>query len=140
MADWSGSRHARARREQPHGWAYSRRYDGAEAAARARAPRARGRGGGAASPPSRDRRAPPSALRPRAGAATTVPYEALRFDNGVGGFSADGSEYVIRLAAGADGPRRRCAWINVVANEHFGFLRARAAPATPGAATAASTA
>ena len=46
--------------------------------------------------------------------------EALRFDNGVGGFSAAGDEYVIRLGGGGSPPP--LAWINVVANEHTGFL------------------
>ncbi|HKG95892.1 MAG TPA: protein ndvB, partial [Gemmatimonadaceae bacterium] len=50
--------------------------------------------------------------------------ESLHFDNGFGGFSADGSEYVIRLEPGADG---RLAlpplpWVNVIANEETGFI------------------
>ncbi|MBC8172028.1 MAG: hypothetical protein H7X77_10160, partial [Anaerolineae bacterium] len=43
----------------------------------------------------------------------------LQFDNGWGGFSADGREYVIYLAAGQSTP---APWVNVIANEHFGFL------------------
>ncbi len=43
----------------------------------------------------------------------------LQFDNGWGGFSADGSEYVIYLEAGVKTP---APWINVIANEGFGFL------------------
>ncbi|RPH59014.1 MAG: hypothetical protein EHM81_08965, partial [Chloroflexi bacterium] len=43
----------------------------------------------------------------------------LLFDNGLGGFSPDGSEYVIYLAAGQRTP---APWINVIANPHFGFL------------------
>ncbi|MFN8440227.1 MAG: glucoamylase family protein [Caldilineaceae bacterium] len=43
----------------------------------------------------------------------------LQFDNGVGGFSADGHEYLIYLEAGQKTP---APWINVVANEDFGFL------------------
>ena len=43
----------------------------------------------------------------------------LQFDNGWGGFSADGSEYIVYLEAGAKTP---APWINVIANEGFGFL------------------
>ena len=43
----------------------------------------------------------------------------LQFDNGWGGFSADGKEYVIYLAANQSTP---APWINVIANEQFGFL------------------
>ena len=46
--------------------------------------------------------------------------EELRFFNGYGGFSEDGSEYVIRLPRG--GKRPPMPWINVVANEQAGFL------------------
>jgi cyclic beta-1,2-glucan synthetase len=43
----------------------------------------------------------------------------LLFDNGLGGFSADGREYVITLEAGQHTP---APWINVIANPEFGFL------------------
>ena len=43
----------------------------------------------------------------------------LLFDNGLGGFSADGREYVIYLKPGQWTP---APWINVIANPHFGFL------------------
>ncbi len=43
----------------------------------------------------------------------------LQFDNGYGGFSADGREYVVYLPPGAQTP---APWINVVANEELGFL------------------
>ena len=43
----------------------------------------------------------------------------LQFDNGLGGFSADGKEYVIYLEAGQSTP---APWVNVIANEQFGFL------------------
>ena len=43
----------------------------------------------------------------------------LQSDNGLGGFSADGKEYVIRLSAGNWTP---APWSNVIANEHFGCL------------------
>src|SRR5207249_4788490 len=48
-----------------------------------------------------------------------APKTDLEFFNGFGGFSRDGSEYVVVL----DGERwTPAAWINVVANAHFGFL------------------
>ncbi|HBY93906.1 MAG TPA: hypothetical protein DEP84_08025, partial [Chloroflexi bacterium] len=43
----------------------------------------------------------------------------LLFDNGLGGFSADGREYVIFHEPGRWTP---APWINVIANPHFGFL------------------
>ncbi len=43
----------------------------------------------------------------------------LQFDNGYAGFSADGAEYLIYLRPGESTP---APWINVVANEEFGFL------------------
>lgn len=43
----------------------------------------------------------------------------LQFDNGWGGFSADGKEYVIFLDTGQSTP---APWVNVIANEQFGFL------------------
>lgn len=43
----------------------------------------------------------------------------LLFDNGVGGFRPDGTEYVIYLEPGQWTP---APWINVIANPHFGFL------------------
>ena len=52
----------------------------------------------------------------------TVPVSRptdLLFDNGYGGFSADGQEYVIYLTAGQSTP---APWVNVIANERFGFL------------------
>ncbi|NOQ21552.1 MAG: hypothetical protein GQ565_02720 [Candidatus Aegiribacteria sp.] len=49
--------------------------------------------------------------------------EGLLFDNGTGGFSPDGREYVIYL----DGDRRTPApWINVIANPSFGFTTSEA--------------
>ena len=44
--------------------------------------------------------------------------EGLDFWNGFGGFDKDGSEYVVRLRGGQNTPQP---WINVVANERFGF-------------------
>ena len=43
----------------------------------------------------------------------------LLFDNGLGGFSPDGREYIIYLEPGQWTP---APWINVIANPHFGFL------------------
>jgi cyclic beta-1,2-glucan synthetase len=43
----------------------------------------------------------------------------LRFDNGFGGFSPDGREYVIHLEPGERTP---APWINVIANPQFGFF------------------
>ena len=43
----------------------------------------------------------------------------LLIDNGLGGFSPDGKEYVIYLEPGQHTPRP---WINVIANPQFGFL------------------
>jgi cellobiose phosphorylase len=55
----------------------------------------------------------------RAGSDRTA-AEALTFDNGYGGFSADGTEYVMHVVPGACQPPMP--WVNVVANETFGFL------------------
>jgi cyclic beta-1,2-glucan synthetase len=50
--------------------------------------------------------------------------EPLQFWNGYGGFSADGTEYVIRLQPDASGRPRLppLPWANVVANPRVGFL------------------
>jgi len=50
--------------------------------------------------------------------------EPLQFWNGYGGFSADGTEYVIRLQPDAAGRLGLppLPWVNVVANPRFGFL------------------
>ncbi|MFC1936214.1 GH36-type glycosyl hydrolase domain-containing protein [Chloroflexota bacterium] len=45
--------------------------------------------------------------------------EDLLVENGIGGFSSDGREYVIHLLPGQHTPRP---WINVIANPQFGFL------------------
>ena len=44
---------------------------------------------------------------------------ALDFFNGLGGFSADGREYVVTLG---DGHWTPAPWVNVIANPQFGFL------------------
>jgi cyclic beta-1,2-glucan synthetase len=51
---------------------------------------------------------------------TLVRPDNLRFDNGWGGFSADGREYVIFWQPGEE--PTPAPWINVVANPEFGFL------------------
>ncbi len=50
--------------------------------------------------------------------------EPLEFDNGIGGFAADGREYVIRVRPDEDGNPRLPPqpWTNVIANEHAGCL------------------
>jgi cyclic beta-1,2-glucan synthetase len=48
-----------------------------------------------------------------------APQAELLFDNGLGGFTPDGREYIVR-AAGQQLPP--APWINVIANEDFGFL------------------
>ena len=50
--------------------------------------------------------------------------DTLLAANGYGGFSPDGSEYVVRLGAagGTEARRPPMPWINVVASEAFGFL------------------
>ena len=57
------------------------------------------------------------------------PFEAvadtLILDNGMGGFSADGREYVIRLDAGQTTP---APWSNVLANAQFGCVLSDSAP------------
>ncbi|MHB8912323.1 MAG: GH36-type glycosyl hydrolase domain-containing protein, partial [Lysobacter sp.] len=51
--------------------------------------------------------------------------DALILDNGMGGFSADGREYVIRLDAGQTTP---APWSNVLANAQFGCVLSDSAP------------
>jgi cellobiose phosphorylase len=48
-----------------------------------------------------------------------VPARELIFPNGLGGFTRDGHEYVITLAAGQTTP---APWVNVLANPSFGTL------------------
>jgi cyclic beta-1,2-glucan synthetase len=65
----------------------------------------------------------PPRHRPRAAATAASPppaaaTPALQFFNGLGGFSADGREYVTVLGPGQSTP---APWINVIANPSFGF-------------------
>ena len=52
-------------------------------------------------------------------AQTSAPTHELQFDNGYGGFSADGREYIVQLRDRRSTP---APWINVVANAGFGFI------------------
>jgi cyclic beta-1,2-glucan synthetase len=58
-----------------------------------------------------------SAPRTEAAAGPSVGH-GLEFFNGLGGFAAQGHEYVIHLGPGQSTP---APWINVIANPHFGF-------------------
>ncbi|HEY8796223.1 MAG TPA: hypothetical protein VIM15_14880, partial [Gemmatimonadaceae bacterium] len=64
--------------------------------------------------------------RPAAAPASSIvanAEEELRFFNGLGGFSSDGTEYVIRLDATPAGLRwPPMPWSNVIANESAGFI------------------
>ncbi|HEY4246346.1 MAG TPA: glucoamylase family protein [Lacunisphaera sp.] len=51
--------------------------------------------------------------------ATELPSRELIFKNGLGGFTADGQEYVITLRPGQTTP---APWVNVLANPHFGTV------------------
>jgi cellobiose phosphorylase len=51
--------------------------------------------------------------------AVELPEADLHFDNGLGGFSSDGSEYVIRLPSESVTP---APWVNVMANPGFGTV------------------
>jgi cyclic beta-1,2-glucan synthetase len=62
---------------------------------------------------------PSRALRAEPGAANEIPALPLILANGLGGFSPDGSEYVIRLAPGQVTP---APWVNVLANPGFGTV------------------
>ncbi|WPL18162.1 Cellobiose phosphorylase [Thiorhodovibrio winogradskyi] len=61
----------------------------------------------------------PSSGPVRAPLAALPARPALQFDNGIGGFSADGREYVITTAPGQTTP---APWVNVLANAHFGTV------------------
>jgi cyclic beta-1,2-glucan synthetase len=68
--------------------------------------------------PARLPRLVPSVARPPAPESLARP-DVLLFDNGLGGFSADGREYVIHLEPGESTP---APWVNVVANRCLGFV------------------
>ncbi len=62
---------------------------------------------------------PTRRYRPEAPPAATPPAADLQLFNGLGGFSADASEYVITLGPGQTTP---APWANVLANPHFGTV------------------
>jgi cyclic beta-1,2-glucan synthetase len=68
--------------------------------------------------PARLPRLVPSMLRPLAPEILPRP-DSLLFDHGLGGFSADGREYIIHLEPGDSTP---APWVNVVANRRLGFV------------------
>lgn len=57
----------------------------------------------------------------RAPQPAAPPAQKLEFFNGLGGFARDGQEYVVILGPGQATP---APWINVVANQNFGFQAA----------------
>ena len=61
---------------------------------------------------------PPRAASSPAAPDLGRPRPALEFFNGLGGFAADGREYVAILEQGQVTP---APWINVISNENFGF-------------------
>jgi len=66
----------------------------------------------------------PASAENRVASAPIRAQQPLLFENGFGGFSQDGREYVIRIAADGDGVQRRppLPWANVIANEKVGCL------------------
>ena len=67
-------------------------------------------------PPRLPRFEPTLAVEP---SAAPKPRPALLFDNGIGGFTEDGREYVIEVAPGQSTP---APWCNVLAHSEFGCL------------------
>ena len=71
---------------------------------------------------TRQQRSPPRLVPPRPGrsdASTAVPGYDLQQWNGLGGFTRDGREYIIRLPPGVSTP---LPWCNVLANPGFGSV------------------
>jgi len=62
---------------------------------------------------------PTRPLRPQIARVAEADARGLLLDNGTGGFSSDGKEYVIAPAAGGSTP---APWVNVLANPHFGTI------------------
>ncbi len=56
---------------------------------------------------------------PEPRAQPDAPHPARRMDNGLGGFSEDGSEYIIDTARGKTTP---APWVNIIANPYFGCV------------------
>ncbi|MAT69055.1 MAG: glycosyl transferase [Planctomycetaceae bacterium] len=65
-----------------------------------------------------------SLVKTAAASESADEQEPLQFDNGLGGFSADGCEYVLRLRPDATGKLvlPPLPWTNIVANEQAGFI------------------
>lgn len=65
-------------------------------------------------------------FKPTAGEAkaSVLADEKLRFDNGIGGFSADGAEYVLNLAPDGEEESKLppMPWVNIISNESAGIL------------------
>lgn len=71
-------------------------------------------------PRPRPPRLQPTGRRELDETSVTLPHPAdLVFDNGLGGFTRDGREYVIHLQPGEAAP---APWCNVLANERFGTI------------------
>ena len=66
-----------------------------------------------------------------------IPERELTCFNGLGGFTADGREYVVRLYPGKPTP---AAWVNVLANPVFGSVVSESGGAIPGTRTPTSSA
>lgn len=62
---------------------------------------------------------PVKTYRPEHASTNVESRKDLVFFNGLGGFSPDGSEYVIKLSSGQVTP---APWVNVLANAHFGTV------------------
>ncbi len=62
---------------------------------------------------------PPKNRKPEGAWEHRLAARELIFQNGLGGFTSDGKEYVIGLTAGKSTP---APWSNVLANEHFGSV------------------
>jgi cyclic beta-1,2-glucan synthetase len=73
----------------------------------------------AAEPPALPERLPVVRRRAPTGLAAPAPARDLSYFNGIGGFSADGREYVMSLGPGARPP---APWCNVLSNQHFGSV------------------
>lgn len=74
--------------------------------------------------------APPPVFHPAPRVEASAPTtEPLQYFNGFGGFTTDGTEYVIRLDSRADGLAwPPLPWANVVASEAAGFVATEAGP------------
>jgi cyclic beta-1,2-glucan synthetase len=74
-----------------------------------------------------ERKEPPVEFRPARAPFPAAPLQLVvpdrQFDNGFGGFSADGREYLVVLTGHDWTP---APWVNVIANERFGFLASEA--------------